>query len=311
MRCLIVQPIDAEGPALLRAAGITVETAPDTRLDTLAPLLAGADAVITRNWGFPAPAMALAPRLRVIGSHGTGVDRIDLPAARARGIRVVNTPGANAPDVAELALGLMLALARGLVEAEGALRAGDDGWRLRHRGRALGGLCLGLWGYGRVAQALAPMAQGLGMRVMALSAHAAPADLARDGVAAAADAADLLAQADVLSLHGLPANRPVLDAGALAALRPGALVVNTARGALVDEDALADALHRGHLGGAALDVTAVEPLPADSPLRAAPRLILTPHLGGITDRGMRRTAQAVALAVLEALGIDRPAGAAP
>jgi phosphoglycerate dehydrogenase-like enzyme len=154
------------------------------------------------------------------------------------------------------------------------------------------------------------MARGLGMEVIALSAHATPADLARDGVTAVADASGLLARADVLSLHGLPGDRPLLDATVLAALRPGALVVNTARGALIDEGALAEALHRGHLGGAALDVTRVEPLPADSPLRGAPRLILTPHVGGTTDRGMRRTAQAVALAVLEALGIDPPAGTA-
>ena len=309
MRCVVVQPIDAAGTALLRDAGVTVELAPDTTIPTLAPLLADADAVITRNWGFPAEAMALAPRLRVIGSHGTGVDRIDLAAARARAIRVVNTPGANAADVAELALGLMLALARGLVAADGAVRAGDDGWRLRHRGRALGGLCLGLWGYGAVARALAPMARALGMEVMALSAHATPADMHRDGVRAAADVHELLSRADVLSLHGLPGARPLLDAAALAALRPGALVVNTARGALIDEDALALALHRGHLGGAALDVTQVEPLPAHSPLRGAPRLILTPHVGGTTDRGMRRTAVAVALAVLDALGIDPATGA--
>jgi len=111
MRCLVVQPIDPAGTALLRRAGVAVDTAPDTRIETLTPYLLHADAVITRNWGFPAEAMALAPRLRVIGSHGTGVDRIDVAGARARGISVVNTPGANAADVAELALGLALALA--------------------------------------------------------------------------------------------------------------------------------------------------------------------------------------------------------
>lgn len=308
MRCLVVQPIDPAGTALLREAGVAVDTAPDTRIETLTPYLLHADAVITRNWGFPAEAMALAPRLRVIGSHGTGVDRIDVAGARARGISVVNTPGANAADVAELALGLALALARGLRDADGAVRAGDEGWRLQHRGTALGGRCLGLWGYGAVARALAPMAQGLGMKVVALSAHASPADLARDGVAAAKDAAELLSVADVLSLHGLPGARPLLDAAALAALRPGALIVNTARGALVDEDALVRALEGGHLGGAALDVTRREPLPADSPLLGAPRLILTPHVGGTTDRGLRRTALAVARAVLAGLGIAPPAG---
>lgn len=300
--CVLVQPIDGSGVAVLRAAGVTVAAAPETSLEVLGPLLAGADAVITRNWGFPAAAMDLAPRLRVIGSHGTGVDRIDLAAARARGIRVVNTPGANAADVAELALGLMLALARRVVAADAAVRAGDAGWRLRVQGLALGGRCLGLWGWGHVARALAPMAQGLGMRVRVLSAHADPAELAALGAERARDAADLLAQADVLSLHAVPGGRPLLGPADLAALRPGALIVNTARGALVDEPALAQALHSGHLGGAALDVTAVEPLPMDSPLLTCPNLILTPHVGGTTDRALARTAQAVARAVLEALG---------
>lgn len=304
--CVLVQPIDPAGIALLHAAGLDVAVAPDTSAGSLAPLLARAEAVITRNWGFPAEAMALAPQLRVIGSHGTGVDRIDMAAARRRGIRVVNTPGANAPDVAELALALMLAAARQLPDATRALLAGDDGWRLGTRGLALGGRCLGLWGWGHVARALTPMAQGLGMRVMVLSSHADRAELAAAGVERAVDAADMLARSDVLSLHAVPGAHPVLGAAELARLRPGALVINTARGALIDEMALAQALHSGHLGGAALDVTVTEPLPAGHPLRTCPRLLLTPHIGASTDRGMARTAQAVARAVLGALEEGSP-----
>ncbi|CAM5280816.1 phosphoglycerate dehydrogenase [Frigidibacter albus] len=304
--CVLAQPIDPAGIALLQDAGLDVAIAPDTTARSLVPLLERAEAVITRNWGFPAEAMALAPHLRVIGSHGTGVDRIDMAAARLRGIRVVNTPGANAPDVAELALGLMLAAARQLPEATHALLAGDDDWRLGNRGLALGGKCLGLWGWGHVARALTPMAQGLGMRVVVLSSHADKAELAAAGIGRATDAADLLAQADVLSLHGVPGAHPVLGAAELAALRPGALVINTARGALIDEMALVQALHGGHLGGAALDVTVTEPLPSDHPLRGCPRLVLTPHIGASTDRGMTRTAQAVARAVLGALAEGPP-----
>jgi len=304
--CVLTQPIDPIGCDLLRAAGVEVALAPDTALTSLAPLLARADAVITRNWGFGAAAMALAPRLRVIGSHGTGVDRIDLVAASARGIRVVNTPGANAPDVAELALGLMLAAARLLPQADRALRAGDDGWRLRVQGLALGGRCLGLWGWGQVARALAPMALGLGMDVVVCSAHADASELTAAGVTRVTDVATFLARVDILSLHGLPGPRPVLGAAELAALRPGALVINTARGALIDEAALADALQSGRLGGAALDVTVTEPLPPDHPFRACPRLVLTPHIGSNTDRGMTSTARAVARAVLDALGGDAP-----
>ncbi|WP_028029434.1 NAD(P)-dependent oxidoreductase [Gemmobacter nectariphilus] len=301
-RCLLVQPIDASGVAVLQAAGIEVLAAPDTGHKVLAPLLADADVAITRNWGFPSAALALAPRLKVIGVHGTGMDRVDLAGARARGITVVNTPGANAPDVAELALGLMLAAARQLVAADASVRSGDGGWRQRNRGLGLGGRCLGLWGWGHVSRALVPMARGLGMRVLVLSAHADPAELAALGAERAVDAADLLAQADVLSLHGVPGPRPVIGAVELAALRPGAILVNTARGALIDEQALALALHSGHLGAAALDVTRDEPLPMDSPLLTCPNLTLAPHVGGNTGRALAVTAQAVARAVLEALG---------
>lgn len=299
--CVLVQPIDPRGIALLQAAGVTVIAAPDTTPEALAPLLAQADAVITRNWGFPGWAIALAPRLAVIGSHGTGVDRIDLAAAQARGIRVVNTPGANAQDVAELALGLMLGVARQMRAADAAVRAGDAGWRLRHRGMALGGRCLALWGWGHVAKALAPMAQGLGMRVICMSAHAGVAELAAAHVTPAQGVADLLAQADVLSLHGVPRARPLVGAAELAMLRPGSILINTARGALVDETALATALRTGHLAGAGLDVTTEEPLPPDSPLHDCPGLILTPHIGGTTDRALERTAVAAASAVLAAL----------
>ena len=304
--CVLVQPIDPAGIGLLQDAGVDVAVAPDTSLGSLAPLVARAAAVITRNWGFSGEAMALAPQLRVIGSHGTGVDRIDMAAARMRGIRVVNTPGANAPDVAELALALMLAAARQLPDASRALLAGNEDWRLGTRGLALGGRCLGLWGWGHVARALVPMAQGLGMRVLALSSHADMAELVAAGVERAADAADLLARADVLSLHGVPGAHPVLGAAELAALRPGALVINTARGALIDERALVQALHSGHLGGAALDVTVTEPLPAGHPFHTCPRLLLTPHIGASTDRGMARTAQLVARAVLDALAAGAP-----
>ncbi|MBE2276323.1 MAG: hydroxyacid dehydrogenase [Rhodobacteraceae bacterium] len=302
-RCLLVQPIDAAGVGLLRAGGIGVDLAPGTDLADLAPLLATADAVITRNHGLSAAAMALAPRLRVIASHGTGTDRIDIAAARARGIAVINTPGSNAQAVAEQALALLFAAARRLPEAEQALRRGDFDWRLTPaaRGIELAGRRLGLWGYGHVARHLARMARGIGMEVQVLSSHARPEDLAAEGLAAARDAGTLLAGCDAISLHALPGPRPLLAAAELAAMRPGAILVNTARGRLVDEAALASALTTGRLGAAALDVFAEEPLPPGSPLLGCPNLILTPHVGGTTVEALRRTAEAAARAVLAAL----------
>jgi len=301
--CVVIQPIDAAGLDILRAGGIAVDQARSTDHHDLYPLLAEADAVITRNFGLPSEAMAQARRLSVIGVHGTGMDRVDLATARERGIRVVNTPGSNAQSVAEHALALMLAAARHLPDADRELRAGNFNWRLTSGayGIELSGRTLGLWGFGHVARRLARMAQGIGMQVIVLSAHAEPAELAAEGLTAARDADDLLARADVLSLHGLPGPRPLVGTRELALMRRGAILVNTARGALVDEAALIAALENGQLRSAALDVFVPEPLPAGSPLTTCPNLILTPHIGGTTLQAMRTTAQDVARAVLAAL----------
>jgi D-3-phosphoglycerate dehydrogenase len=203
--------------------------------------------------------------------------------------------------VAEHALALMLALARAIPAADRAVRAGDFGWRDRHLGVELAGLRLGLLGWGHVAAALAPLARALGMEVRAHSRHADAASLAAAGVRPEPELDALLAGADILSLHARPGDRPLIDAARLARMRPGAFLVNTARGALVDEAALAAALARGALAGAALDVFTLEPPPADSPLMAAPNLILTPHVGGSTAAAMDRTARAVAERVIAAL----------
>lgn len=304
--CLIVQPIAAPAVALLRRAGLVVHEADSVALHRLRPHLATARAVITRNHGLSAEAIAAAPRLQVISVHGTGTDRIDRDAAAARGIRIRNTPGTNAQSVAEHALGLMIAAARGIAAADAAVRAGDWEFRERWRAMELRGKTLGLLGFGRVARALAPMATALGMEVTAFSGVSTGEDMARLGVRQAPDLATLLKGADVLSLHGVPGRRPVLDAAELAAMKPGAILVNTARGALVNEAALADALHRGLLSAAALDVFAEEPPGADSPLLAAPNLLLTPHLGGATREALERTADMAARAVLDVLGLPCP-----
>ena len=300
---VVTQPIDHAGIDLLRAAGITVHQATSTALDELAPLLARADGAITRNWGFPEAALELAPNLRVISVHGTGTDRIARAAAEARGIRIYRTPGTNAQSVAEHALGMTIAAARCIPEADAATRAGDFDFRERVRGMELAGKTLGLWGYGRIAASFGAMARGIGMRVVVLSSHATPEALAEAGVERVADAADLLAQADVLSLHGVPDGKPLIGADELAQMRPGAVLVNTARGALVDEAALIAALEAGQLRAAALDVFSEEPLPADSPLCSCPNLLLTPHIGGSTQEALVRTSLSAAQSVLDGLGL--------
>lgn len=305
--CLIVQPIASLGIDLLRDAGLVVHEAVSTDLPALLPHLSTARAVITRNHGLSAEAIAAAPALRVIAAHGTGTDRIDRRAAADRGIAVVNTPGTNVQSVAEHALGLIFACARSIPAADFAIRGDDWAFRDRDGPVELSGRTLGLIGFGGVARALAPMARGIGMRVMAVSGHASPQDMAALGVQFMGDTDELLAQSDVVSLHGVPGDAPVLDAARIARMKPGAILVNTARGALLDEAALAEALKSGPLRAAALDVFAHEPLPADSPLLAVPNLILTPHMGGASHEARLRTSLAVARAVLDALQIDQNA----
>ncbi len=304
--CLIVQPIALPGIDLLRGAGLVVHEASSTDIAALAPHLSTARAVITRNHGLSGEAIAAAPALRVIAAHGTGTDRIDHDAAASRGITVVNTPGTNAQSVAEHALGLIFACARSIPAADFAVRGDDWSFRDRPGPVELSGRILGLIGFGRVARALVPMALGVGMRVVAVSDYATQGDMAALGVEFLSDADDLLAQSDVVSLHGVPGRAPVLDAVRLAAMKPGAILVNTARGALLEEAALTDALTSGHLRAAALDAFAEEPLSAESALLAVPNLILTPHMGGASPEAQDRTSLAVARAVLEALDLSLP-----
>jgi D-3-phosphoglycerate dehydrogenase len=305
MRCVITQPIDSSGCDLLRAAGIEPVAAPSTDLPDLAPLLADTDAVITRNWGFPLAAMALAPRLRVISVHGTGMDRIAMDEAARRGIPVVACPGANAQSAAEHALALMLAVARSLPLADTAMRNGDFGWRDRIEGVELSGRCLGLWGWGEVARRLAPMAQAMGMELLVLTSRADPQELEAAGCARASDENALLSRADVLSLHLRAGATPALGAAQFMAMRAGAILINTARGALVEEAALVAALRQGHLRGAGLDVFTAEP-PTDRVLIDCPGLVLSPHIGGSTADARRRMARASAKAVVLALTGPQP-----
>jgi glyoxylate reductase len=225
--------------------------------------------------------LAACPRLRVISSYSAGVDHVDLAAATARGIPVGHTPGVLTETTAELALGLLLAAARRIVEADRFVREGrwtaPGGWDPSGLlGRDLHGATLGVVGLGAIGRALAARGRALGMRVLGWSRSRR----AVAGVEAVA-LEELLARSDFVSVHLAltPETRGLLDARGLARMRRGAILVNTARGGIVDEAALAAALCEGRLAAAALDVFEREPLPLSSPLLAAPNLILTPHIG--------------------------------
>jgi D-3-phosphoglycerate dehydrogenase / 2-oxoglutarate reductase len=238
---------------------------------------------------FDEPLLVASPNLRLIAIVGTGTDNIDLDAASRCGVAVCNTPGANARSVAEHAIALMLAAAKHIALADREMRAGE--WR-HHLGLELEGKTLGVVGLGNIGSRVARMGNALGMRVVAWSfTH----DQAR-AQAAGAELVDLnylLCQSDVVSLH-VPAtteSRGMVGARELALMKSGAILVNTARGALVDEAALIEALRTGRLGGAGLDVFVDEPLPSNSPLLSLSNVVLTPHAAWVTDEAQERLIQ--------------------
>ena len=236
--------------------------------------------------------LARCQRLRVISSCSVGLDHVDLEAATRLGIPVGYTPGVLAETTADLAFALLLAAARRLPEADRALRAGEWTWERRwdpagFLGRDVHGATLGILGLGAIGRAVAARARGFDMRVLGWS---------RSGRATAgvepADFEQVLAEADFLSVHvALTAEtRGLLDGAAIGRIKRGAVLVNTARGGILDEAALVEALRSGHLAAAALDVFATEPLPGDSPLLAAPNLVLTPHIGSASIATRQRMA---------------------
>ena len=229
-----------------------------------------------------AEVLAAAPRLRVVSNYAVGVDNIDVAAATARGIPVGHTPDVLTEATADMAMALLLAVARHVVAGDAAVRAGR--WRTWEPqgflGLELAGATIGVVGFGRIGQALARRAEGFGMRVLPIRRHDAPR------------LHEALAACDVVSLHAplTPETWHLIDERALAAMKPTAILVNTARGPLVDTAALERALRAGTIAGAGLDVTDPEPLPAGHPLLSAPNLVVTPHIASATHRTRGRMA---------------------
>ncbi|MGE3175469.1 MAG: phosphoglycerate dehydrogenase [Planctomycetota bacterium] len=280
-RILVADDLAEDGLALLRAAGeVTVQKGMNE--DALREKLPGYHALVVRSaTQVTARSLELADELALIGRAGIGVDNIDVPAATARGIVVMNTPEAGAITTGEHALSLLLSLARNIAAADASVRAGK--WeKSKFTGVELTGKQLGVLGLGRIGRVVAERARGLGMLIAAYDPFVTPAN-APPGVRML-DLGELLATSDFVTVHVPLADdtRGLLGKEQLAAMKRGARLVCAARGGIVDEPALCAALASGHLAGAALDVFAQEPLPMDSPLRQAPNLVLTPHLGAST-----------------------------
>jgi len=271
--------------------------------------LADAEGLIVRNrTQVNADLLAAAPRLRVVGRLGVGLDNIDLAACRARSIEVIPATGANSQSVVEYVIASAMLLLRGTHSATARVAAGDWPRQAFSMGREVSGKTLGIVGFGDIGRRVARCAKGLGMDVWAHD------PLLEDNSSAFWEAGarpvtleDLLREADVVSLHVplMESTRNLIDARGLALMKPGAVLINTARGGVVDEAALAQALKAGRLGGAAIDVFECEPLVAGSPLadaaKALPNLLLTPHVAGVTRESNARVGAMVAERVVVAL----------
>ncbi len=261
-----------------------------------------ADAILNCYAPMPAGVIDHLERCRIIARYGIGVDTVDMAAATRKGIAVTNVPEYCIDEVSDHALALLLSWARKVIVADRAVHSGS--WQLADVApiRRLRGQTLGLIGLGKIALRLAGKAQALGLEVVGTDPYV-PAEkvtplgithLARD---------EVLARSDFVSLHAplTPETRGMFDGAAFAAMKPTALIINTARGPLIDADALAEALAAGVLAGAALDVVPVEPLPMDSPLRALPNVILTPHISYYSEESLADLQQQAVDEVMRAL----------
>ncbi len=264
-----------------------IAVVPEADRAAFAREMADADVLLHVLEPVTADVIAAAPALRLVQKIGVGVNTIDLGAAAGRGIAVCNMPGTNSRAVAEMALALMLGALRRIPWLDSRLRrSGTADPEVFDQVGEISGRTVGLVGYGKVARLLAPPLAALGARLLYTAAAPKP-----DAAAEWRELPALLAESDIVSLHLplAPETRNLIDADAISRMKPGAVLVNTARGGLVDEAALADALAAGRLRAAGLDVTSVEPAPADSPLFGLPNVVLTPHVAWLTPETLDRS----------------------
>lgn len=310
-RVLSTDKISSEGLGpLLSDDRLEVVREDDSSTDSFRAALGQAHALLVRSaTKVTDDLLQSAPLLRVVGRAGVGVDNIDIPACTRRGVAVFNAPAGNTVSAAELAFAMIMASVRAVPEADRSVRAGE--WaRSRFKGAELQGKTLGLVGAGRIGGEVARRARAFRMRVVIYDPFLTPERVAElEGTGMELD--EVLREADVVTLH-VPlteSTRGLLDRHRLSLMKPTAHLVNASRGGVVDEEALAEALREGRIGGAALDVFTQEPLPMDSPLRDAPNLILTPHLGASTVEAQERVAYEVSQAIRGALVEGELAGA--
>ncbi|MBP1643214.1 MAG: serA [Acidobacteria bacterium] len=303
-RILIADPLEKSGIDILRSAGAEVTVVESADRPRLKELIADADALVVRSaTKVTRELLAAAPKLKVVGRAGIGVDNVDVPAATELGVLVVNAPTANVMSAVEHTFALLLALARHIPAADASMKRGE--WdRKTFKGVELQGKTLGLVGFGKIGQRVGARARAFEMEVIFVD-PAIDAARGRQLGAEKVTVDELVERADVVSFHCPlnPGTRGILGAERIARLRKGALVVNCGRGGVVDETALLAALESGHLAGAALDVYEQEP-PNRPELARHPRVVATPHIGAQTDEAQERIAVETANMVIAALAGD-------
>jgi D-3-phosphoglycerate dehydrogenase / 2-oxoglutarate reductase len=304
-RVLVTENIHAVGWETLRKEADAVAW-PGQEKQSLLEAVKDVQAILVRVAKLTPEVIQAAPHLKVIGKHGVGYDNINIPAATARGVIVTNTPLANSTSVAEHALALLLAVARRVGESERDLARGAMRAQKEYQGVELSGKVMGVIGLGSAGLRLARMTgSGLGMRVLGFDPYKEPWP---DGIERFRELGPLLAQADFISIH-VPLTKEttnLIGRDTLPKMKPTAILVNTARGGIVDEAAVADAVKAGRLAGAGLDVVVDEPLKPSHPLNGVSNIILTPHMAGVTEEAMMRMAQDSAEDILRVLRGERP-----
>jgi (S)-sulfolactate dehydrogenase len=312
VRIVIAEFMDEGAVAMLAAKFATNYDAKlvDRRVELIAAL-ADADALIVRNrTQVDRDLLAAAQNLKVVGRLGVGLDNVDVATCEARGISVIPATGANALAVAEYVIGVAMVLLRGAYASSGATAGGQWPRAALSQGRELAGKTLGVVGFGGIGRLTARLARALGMRVIGFDAQIPPdAPVWAEEAAVPRPFDAVLREADVVTLHVplTPQTRGLIDAGRLASMKSDAVLINTARGGIVDEAALAAVLRAGRLGGAALDVFDTEPLSAGTRLADCPNLILTPHVAGVTRESNVRVSTLIAEKVAAELDRRRAA----
>lgn len=288
---LIAGKLHPSGIDLVKAApGVTFDYVEEISEPSYAPLIGKADGLVIRTQPLSAETVRRGERLRIVSRHGVGYDSVDVPALNERGIALTVVGDVNSVSVAEQAMMLLLTAAKRAVRADRSVRGGDWGWRNRLEQGELSGKRLLVVGYGRSGRHVARMAAGFGMEIRAFDPFLARHGWPDGPVAPVADLASGLGWADFVSVHTPKADRPTIGAAELAAMKPTAILVNTARGGVVDEGALIASLREGRLAAAGLDVFEDEPPAPDNPLLAMDQVVLSPHIAGLTTECAERMA---------------------